>query len=69
VRAVHRLAFWLKKEKSDPRRAGLACTIFASALIGIYRYFIFQDPSLSKEEFTLILGNTFKYALQDFLPR
>lgn len=57
------------KEKRDPRRADLACTIFASTLMGIYRYFIFQDPSLSKEDFTLILGNTFKYALQDFLPR
>ena len=56
------------KEKRDPQRADLACTIFASTLIGIYRYFIFQNPNISKEDFALILGNTFKYALQDFLP-
>lgn len=56
------------KEKRDPQRAGLACAIFSSTLIGIYRYFIFQNPMISKEDFALILGNTFKYALQDFLP-
>ena len=56
------------KEKRDPQRAGLACAIFSSTLMGIYRYFIFQNPTISKEDFALILGNTFKYALQDFLP-
>lgn len=54
------------KEKGDSRSAGLACTIFSSTLIGIYRYFIFEAPDITKEEFTLILGNTFKYALMDF---
>ncbi|MCR4752720.1 MAG: TetR/AcrR family transcriptional regulator [Eubacterium sp.] len=56
------------KEKRDPQSAGLACAIFSSTLIGIYRYFIFRNPTISKEDFALILGNTFKYALQDFLP-
>lgn len=56
------------KEKRDPQSAGLACAIFSSTLIGIYRYFIFRNPTISKEDFTLILGNTFKHALQDFLP-
>lgn len=54
------------KEKGDVRSAGLACAIFASTLIGIYRYFIFDAPDISKENFALILGNTFKYALMDF---
>ena len=54
------------KEKGDLRSAGLACAIFSSTLIGIYRYFIFDAPDISKENFTLILGNTFKYALMDF---
>lgn len=54
------------KEKGDNRSAGLACAIFSSTLIGIYRYFIFEAPDLSKENFALILGNTFKYALMDF---
>lgn len=54
------------KEKTDPRSAGLACAIFSSTLLGIYRYFIFEAPDISKENFTLILGNTFKYALMDF---
>ena len=54
------------KEKGDTRSAGLACAIFASTLIGIYRYFIFEAPDISKENFALILGNTFKYALMDF---
>lgn len=54
------------KEKGDVRSAGLACAIFSSTLIGIYRYFIFEAPDISKENFALILGNTFKYALMDF---
>ena len=54
------------KEKGDLRSAGLACAIFSSTLIGIYRYFIFDAPDISKDNFTLILGNTFKYALMDF---
>ncbi|MBR2554568.1 MAG: TetR/AcrR family transcriptional regulator [Aeriscardovia sp.] len=54
------------KEKGDVRSAGLACAIFSSTLIGIYRYFIFEAPDISKEDFTMILGNTFKYALLDF---
>ena len=55
------------KEKDSKKSAGLACAIFSSTLIGIYRFFIFEDPDISKETFALILGNTFKYALQDFL--
>ena len=55
------------KEKGDVRSAGLACAIFSSTLIGIYRYFIFEAPDISKRDFALILGNTFKYALMDFL--
>lgn len=54
------------KEKGDVRSAGLACAIFSSTLMGIYRYFIFDAPDISKENFALILGNTFKYALMDF---
>ena len=54
------------KEKHDAKSAGLACAIFSSTLIGIYRYFIFEDPDITKENFALILGNTFKYALMDF---
>ncbi len=54
------------KEKHDAKSAGLACAIFSSTLIGIYRYFIFEAPDITKENFALILGNTFKYALMDF---
>ena len=54
------------KEKGDLKSAGLACAIFASTLMGIYRYFIFENPDISKHDFTIILGNTFKYALMDF---
>lgn len=54
------------KEKGDKKSAGLACAIFSATLIGIYRYFIFEEPDISKENFALILGNTFKYALMDF---
>ena len=56
-------------EKGDIHSAGLACAIFSSTLIGIYRHFIFEDPGITKEKFTLILGNTFKYALMDFQAR
>lgn len=56
-----------QREKGNEPTADLACAIFASTLMGIYRYFIFNDPNISKENFALILGNTFKYALQDFL--
>jgi AcrR family transcriptional regulator len=54
------------REKHDQKSAGLACAIFSSTLIGIYRYFIFEAPDITKENFALILGNTFKYALMDF---
>ncbi len=57
------------REKGDLHRAGLACAIFSATLIGIYRYFIFEEPDISRENFTLILGNTFKYALMDFYAR
>ena len=57
------------REKQDEKSAGLACAIFSSTLIGIYRHFIFEEPDISKEDFKLILGNTFKFALMDFQAR
>lgn len=54
------------KEKGNEKNAGLACEIFVSALMGVYRYFIFKDQNISRENFALLIGNTFVYALNDF---
>ena len=54
------------KDMKGTGNAGLSCTIFASALIGAYRYYIFEKPDTSKENMARIIGNTYKYALIDF---
>ena len=53
-------------EKGDPRSADIACTIFSSALIGLYTKLLFDMPNMSEREFAIIMGNLLKYSLYDF---
>ena len=50
----------------DDASAAIACTIFSSALIGLYTHFLFDAPDISEEKFSIILGNLLKYSLYDF---
>lgn len=52
-------------EVGGGRRADMACTIFTSALIGLYTWYIAELPDLSEREFSIILGNLLKYSLCD----
>ena len=56
--------FWV--EKGDARGTGIACTLFASGLIGLYTHFLFDMPDVTEQEFSIILGNLLKYSLFDF---
>ena len=56
--------FWV--EKGDARGAGIACTLFATGLIGLYTHFLFDMPDVTEQEFSIILGNLLKYSLFDF---
>lgn len=56
--------FWA--EKGNPRDAGIACTLFASGLIALYTHLLFDNPQVTEEEFSIILGNLLKYSLFDF---
>ena len=55
-----------KKEKGDSRNAEIACVIFSSSLIGLFKYFIFKNPKLTNNELSIMLGNTLKYSLFEF---
>lgn len=48
------------------KNAKLASIIFSSSLIGLYKYFIFEQSNLSKQEYAIILGNILRYSLFDF---
>ena len=54
------------KEMTKSANPGLSCSIFSSALIGAYRYYIFDKPDTPVEDVAVIIGNTYKYALMDF---
>ena len=55
-----------RAEMQDDASAAIACTIFSSALIGLYTHFLFDAPDISEEKFSIILGNLLKYSLYDF---
>lgn len=55
-----------EEEQGDARAADIACTIFSSALVGLFTYFIFDMPDVTERDFSIIIGNLFKYALLDF---
>ena len=55
-----------RAEMQDDASAAIACTIFSSALIGLYTHFLFDAPDISEEKFSIILGNRLKYSLYDF---
>lgn len=55
-----------RAEKGDTPSAGIACTIFSSALVGLYTHLLFDLPDVSEHEFSIILGNLLKYSLFDF---
>ncbi|MCR5082450.1 MAG: TetR/AcrR family transcriptional regulator [Parasporobacterium sp.] len=55
-----------KQEKGNLRNAEIACTLFSSALIGFFRYYIFKNNKITNNELAIMLGNTLKYALYDF---
>lgn len=52
-----------KKEKGDSKNTEIACVIFSSTLIGLYKYFLFKNPAMTREELSIILGKTLKYSL------
>ena len=53
-------------EKGNDRTATVACTLFSSCVLGLYRHFLFCDPNIDERELTLIVGNITKFALFDF---
>lgn len=55
-----------RAEKGDTPSAGIACTIFSSALIGLYTHMLFDLPNVTEQEFSIIMGNLLKYSLFDF---
>lgn len=55
-----------RAEKGDNPSAGIACTIFSSSLIGLYHHFLFDMPSVTAHDFSIVMGNLLKYSLFDF---
>ena len=53
-------------EKGSARSASLACTVFSSALVGLYTHYLFVLPDISEQELSIILGNLLHYSLFDF---
>lgn len=46
----------------------IACTIFTSALMGLFTKYVFQSSEFSRREFSIALGNLLKSCLFDYLP-
>lgn len=55
-----------RAEKGDTHSAEIACTIFSSALIGLYTKYLFDMPNITERELSIIMGNLLKYSLSDF---
>lgn len=55
-----------RAEKGDTPNAGIACTIFSSALVGLFTHFLFDMPDVTEHEFSIVMGNLLKYSLYDF---
>ena len=46
----------------------IACTVFTSALMGLFTKYVFQASDFSRQEFSIVLGNLLKSCLFDYLP-
>lgn len=46
----------------------IACTVFTSALMGLFTKYVFQVFEFSRREFSIALGNLLKSCLFDYLP-
>lgn len=53
-------------EKRNSSVDGVACAVFASSLIGLYRYYLFEKAWMSDDEFAIIIGTLLKYFVVDF---
>lgn len=50
------------------RMSEIACTVFTSALMGLFTKYVFQSSEFSRREFSIALGNLLKSCLFDYLP-
>lgn len=55
-----------RAEKGNTPSAGIACTIFSSALVGLFTHLLFDMPDVTDYEFSIIMGNLLKYSLYEF---
>ena len=55
-----------RRERKEDYNAGIACTIFTSVLLGVYRHFIFENPNIPREEISLIISDVLTYTLRTF---
>ncbi|MBR3004247.1 MAG: TetR/AcrR family transcriptional regulator [Lachnospiraceae bacterium] len=55
-----------RKQRKDDSNAGVACTIFTSVLIGVYRHFIFENPDIPREEISAIISDVLTYTMRTF---
>lgn len=55
-----------RRERKEDYNAGIACTIFTSVLLGVYRHFIFENPDIPREEISLIISDVLTYTLRTF---
>ncbi|WP_073994366.1 hypothetical protein [Parasporobacterium paucivorans] len=55
-----------KKDTGDSKNAEIACIFFSSSSIGLYKYFLFKNPTMTNKGLSTMLGKTLKYSLFDF---
>ena len=53
------------KENKVIKKTELACAIFTSALLGVYRYYIFVDQDVPTDKMSEIIDKTLKFTLLD----
>lgn len=63
---VNNFMFCFRAEKGNTLNANIACIIFSSSLIRLYKHLLFDMPDVSAREFSVIIGSILKFALFDF---
>lgn len=63
---VGNFMFCFHAEKGDSRNATIACNIFSSSLIRLYKHLLFEMPDISARDFSVIIGSVLKFTLFDF---
>lgn len=46
----------------------VACTVFTSALMGLFTKYVFQASDFSRQAFSIVLGNLLRSCLFDYFP-